>query len=36
VEPVNTVTLISPWLAIIALVGCIGVVGVVVEKRHSR
>jgi len=26
VQPVNTFTLLSPWLAVIALVGCIGTV----------
>ena len=33
VQPVNTFALLSPWLAIIGLVGCIGAVVVVAKKR---
>ena len=35
VQPVNTFALVSPWLAVIGLVGCIGTVAVVVKKRHQ-
>lgn len=35
-EPVNTFALISPWLAVIGLVGCIGTVVVVAKKRQSQ
>jgi hypothetical protein len=35
VQPVNTLALLSPWLAVIGLVGCIGAVAVVVRKRRS-
>ena len=33
VQPVNTFAVLSPWLAVIGLVGCIGAV-VVRKKRH--
>lgn len=33
VIPVNTFALLSPWLAVIGLVGCVAVV-VVAKKRH--
>jgi hypothetical protein len=33
VQPVNTFTLLSPWLAAIGLVGCIGTAVVVAKKR---
>ena len=35
VQPVNTFALLSPWLAVIGLVGCIGTVAVVAKKRES-
>jgi len=35
VQPVNTFALISPWLAVIGLVGCIGTIVVVAKKRRS-
>ena len=34
VQPVNTFALLSPWLAVIGLVGCIGTIAVVTKKRH--
>jgi hypothetical protein len=34
VQPVNTFALLSPWLAVIGLVGCIGTVAVVAKKRR--
>jgi hypothetical protein len=34
VQPVNTFALVSPWLAVIGLVGCIGTVAVVAKKRR--
>ena len=34
VQPVNTFTLLSPWLAIVGLVGCIGTVAVIAKKRQ--
>jgi hypothetical protein len=34
VQPVNTFELLSPWLAVIGLVGCIGTVVVVAKKRE--
>ncbi|MGD0549247.1 MAG: hypothetical protein ABSA81_01710 [Candidatus Bathyarchaeia archaeon] len=34
VQPVNTFGILSPWLAVIGLVGCIGTVVVVAKKRH--
>jgi hypothetical protein len=34
VMPVNTVALVSPWLAAIGLVGCIGTIVVVAMKRR--
>jgi hypothetical protein len=33
--PANTLALVSPWLAVIGLVGCIGVVVVVVKRRRT-
>jgi len=33
--PTNTFVLLSPWLAVIGLVGCIGTVLAVVRKRQS-
>ena len=35
VQPVNTFALLSPWMAVIGLVGCIGTVVVVAKKRRS-
>jgi hypothetical protein len=35
VQPVNKLALLSPWLAVIGLAGCIGVVGAVVKRRQS-
>jgi hypothetical protein len=35
VQPVNTFALLSPWLAAIGLIGCIGTVVVVAKKRQS-
>jgi hypothetical protein len=32
--PANTFVLLSPWLAVIGLVGCIGTVVAVAKKRH--
>ena len=34
VQPVNTFALLSPWLAVVGLVGCIGTAVVVAEKRQ--
>jgi len=34
VLPVNTLVLVSPWLAVIGIVGCISTVVVVAKKRH--
>jgi hypothetical protein len=34
VQPVNTFALLSPWLAVIGLVGCVGTVVVVAKKRR--
>jgi hypothetical protein len=34
VQPVNTFTMLSPWLAAIGLIGCVGTVAVVAKKRH--
>jgi hypothetical protein len=34
VQPVNTVALLSPWLAVIGLIGCIGTVVVVAKNRR--
>lgn len=31
--PVNTLALVSPWLALISLVACIGTIAVVAKKR---
>ena len=35
VQPVNTFALVSPWLAAIGLIGCIGTVAVVAKKRRA-
>jgi len=35
VIPANTLSLVSPWLAVIGLVGCIGTIVVVAKKRRS-
>jgi hypothetical protein len=35
VQPVNNFALLSPWLAVIGLVGCIGTVAVVAKKRRQ-
>ena len=35
VQPVNTFALLSPWLAVIGLVGCVGTV-VVIAKKHEK
>jgi hypothetical protein len=35
VIPANTLALVSPWLAVIGLVGCIGTIVVVAKKRRS-
>jgi hypothetical protein len=35
VEPANTFALLSPWLAVVGLVSCIGTVVVVAKKRQS-
>jgi hypothetical protein len=35
VQPVNTFALLSPWLAVIGLVGCIGTAVVVAKKRRQ-
>jgi hypothetical protein len=35
VTPVNTLALVAPWLAVIGVVACIGIVVVVVRKRQS-
>ena len=34
VQPVNTFAMLSPWLAVIGLVGCIGTVVVVAKRRR--
>ena len=34
VQPANTFALLSPWMAVIGLIGCIGTVVVVAKKRH--
>jgi hypothetical protein len=34
VTPANAFALLSPWLAVIALAGCIGVVGLLVKRRR--
>jgi hypothetical protein len=34
VQPVNTFALLSPWMAVIGLIGCMGTVVVVTKKRH--
>jgi hypothetical protein len=36
VMPANRFALVAPWLVVIGLVGCIGLVGVVVKKHRSR
>jgi hypothetical protein len=33
---VNTFALLSPWLAVVGLVGCIGTAVVVAEKRQPQ
>ena len=35
VQPVNTFALLSPWLAVIGLVGCIGTVAVMAKRRRE-
>jgi hypothetical protein len=35
VIPANTLALVAPWLAVIGLVGCIGIVVVVAKKRKK-
>jgi hypothetical protein len=35
VEPVNNLVILSPWLAVLGLVGCIGTIVVVAKKRRS-
>jgi hypothetical protein len=35
VQPVNTFALLSPWLAVIGLVGCVGTAALVVRKRRA-
>jgi hypothetical protein len=35
VQPVNTFAVLSPWLAVIGLVGCIGTVVVVARKSRD-
>jgi hypothetical protein len=35
VEPVNYLMMLSPWLAVIGLVGCVGTMVVVNKKRES-
>jgi hypothetical protein len=35
VQPVNTFALLSPWLVVIGLVGCVGTIVVVAKKRHA-
>jgi hypothetical protein len=35
VQPVNTFTLLSPWLAAVGIVGCIGTAAVLAKKRRS-
>ena len=35
VQPVNSLAMLSPWLAVIGLVGCIGTVVVVAKKRRQ-
>jgi hypothetical protein len=34
VMPANTLALVSPWLAVVGLVACIGTVVVVAKKRR--
>ena len=34
VQPANTLALVSPWMAVIGLVGCIGAVAAVAKKRR--
>jgi hypothetical protein len=36
VEPVNNLVMLSPWLAVIGIVGCIASMAVVARKRHLR
>jgi hypothetical protein len=33
-EPVNNLVMLSPWLAVIGLIGCIGTAVVVIKKRR--
>jgi hypothetical protein len=33
VEPVNTFAVLSPWLAVIGLVGCVGIVAMAKKRR---
>jgi hypothetical protein len=35
VESVSNLVILSPWLAVIGLVGCIGIVVVVAKKRRA-
>jgi hypothetical protein len=35
VVPANPFALVAPWLAVIGLVGCIGTVAIVFEKRRQ-
>jgi hypothetical protein len=35
VTPVNTFAVLSPWLAVVGAVGCIGTVVVVAKKRRN-
>lgn len=34
VEPVNNLVMLSPWLAVIGMVGCVATAAVVAKKRH--
>jgi hypothetical protein len=36
VEPINTLAVLAPWLAVIGLVGCIGTVAVIAKKRQPH
>jgi hypothetical protein len=35
IPPANTFAMVSPWLAVVGLVGCIGTVVIVAKKRQS-
>jgi len=35
VLPANTFALVAPWLAVIGLVGCIGIAAMIVKRRRS-